>query len=192
MTDCRRKFGGTFRIALFASLVTFSSFAARTASAQTTYYWNNNGPDSFWNDASLDWMHASGSLATEFWSDGSNNNIAIFAGTTAGTVTLGATVDPGTIDFNTTGYTIADPSRFRNQPGQHRPSDQRRLRQRGLHGHDQRRSNLDIGQRFAGHYRHCERHERDQHAVDLGWIAQCGFRQPEDRGQQHVGRHVYR
>lgn len=85
------------------------SFGAGIASAQTNYYWNLS--TGAWNDSLDDWNSPnSNSTPLTFWSDGSDNNVAIFSGSTAGTVTLGATVDPGTIDFNITGYTIAPPS----------------------------------------------------------------------------------
>lgn len=99
----RRASSATLAIAVIASLLT-----ARSATAQTNYYWN--GSSGTWNDSSLVWNSPNSNSPLTFWSDGSDNNVAIFNGSTAGTVTLGATVDPGTIDFNTTGYTIAPPS----------------------------------------------------------------------------------
>ena len=109
MVAGRLKFRG---ILFTAVLVCSATFAARTASAAATnYFWNGNGPDSIWNDGSLDWSTSSGGTATEAWSDDSSSfdSTAIFAGT-AGTVTLGTTVNAAAIDFNTTGYILAAPS----------------------------------------------------------------------------------
>ena len=105
----RRKFRGTLFMAV---LVCCAAFATRTSSAAaTSYYWNLS--DGAWDDSTADWNSPlTGTLPLIGWSDDSptDDSTAIFSGATAGTVTLGATVNPGTIDFNTSGYILAAPS----------------------------------------------------------------------------------
>ena len=70
-------------------------------------------PIGTWDDSTADWNSPlTGTLPLIGWSDDSptDDSTAIFSGATAGTVTLGATVNPGTIDFNTSGYILAAPS----------------------------------------------------------------------------------
>jgi fibronectin-binding autotransporter adhesin len=101
----RLAFRGILLIAVLGCSLTI---AARAASAQTSYYWNLS--TGAWDDMTADWNSpTSTSTPLADWVDGSGNT-AIFSGSTAGTVTLGATVDPGTVEFNTSGYSIVAPS----------------------------------------------------------------------------------
>ena len=93
-----------------AVLACSATFAARIASAQTNYYFNNSsGNSGTWNDSNTDWGLAQGTGSEISWVDGGD---AIFWGTTAATITLGnlapnTSVNPDSIDIQTTGYTFA-------------------------------------------------------------------------------------
>ncbi|HEX3999683.1 MAG TPA: autotransporter-associated beta strand repeat-containing protein [Pirellulales bacterium] len=102
---------------LLLLIITVGCFGivGKTASAQSNYYWNN-AAGTWWDGGPsgsiADWNSPnSNSTPLVDWSDGSDNNVAIFNGGAAGAVTLGSSVvDPGGIDFDSTGYTIAAPS----------------------------------------------------------------------------------
>jgi fibronectin-binding autotransporter adhesin len=97
---------------LLAGFVGFAMFASGSvALGQVNYWWDPamvspaTGGAGTWDNSSFDWLTPAinSPLSAVPWIDGS---IANFSGT-AGTVTLGASVTPNQINFNTTGYTIA-------------------------------------------------------------------------------------
>ena len=114
MTAGRLTFRGALLIAVLGCFATLS--APRTASAAAaSYYWNNPSGTTWFNTsgATADWNFQTTSGTLVDWSDDSStfDSTAIF-NSTGETVTLGATVNPNVIDFNTTGYTIAPASSY--------------------------------------------------------------------------------